>query len=196
MMHCPHCGKPLTLRQSDAFEDLWLKAPMEATQLGPPPKAGSIYLPNGSKDYQLSKIPDICGYNECRRKNRSYEFSRWLRNNGIPCFDVDEIVACGPRLCCVFELTRPHEYVFSEDNYLAGVDARRKSNTRGNTNDRVTAELARKLGCPAMLIVFQPNIIETNDTFVWWRDLDGSEWNKKVPVLEFLDKLRGDFKIR
>lgn len=176
-MNCPHCGKPLVWKQGDLFET---------------PKAGSIYLPDGTKARQRND-PDLCGDKPCLRRDRNFEFREALRRHRVPCFDVDEVITNGQNvLRCVVELTRPEDVVSSPLGYLTSIDARRRSTSHGNHNDQITMVVAEKLGCAAILVVFQPDVYTNDDSPVWWRHLDKDDWNydNPIPAKRFLTALR------
>lgn len=141
-------------------------------------EAGSKKLDNGSKARQRIDTED-----------RNLPFANALRQYGVPATDVDFVVTNGRDvLRLVFEVTRPDEKVYSPKNYLTTIDERRRDESHGNHNDRIIFQIAKAMGVPALLVVFEPTVCEA-DAGLWARDVDGTEWEYfSAPV--FFELLR------
>src|SRR5271157_2674373 len=127
--------------------------------------AGTKKLENGSKARQRLDTED-----------RNLPFANALRQYGVPATDVDFVATNGQDvLRLVFEVTRPDEKVFSPVGYLSAIDARRRDESHGNHNDRIIFQIAKAMGVPALLVVFEPNVCDEN-ALLWVRDVDGTEW--------------------
>lgn len=140
--------------------------------------AGTKILESGSKARQRSDNED-----------RNLPFSNALRQYSIPATDVDFIVTDGrDELKTILEVTRPDVEVYSARNYLASIDSRRRDQSRGNHNDSIISLIARKLGVPAHLVVFEPNVGEETAR-IWYRDINGEKWRERQ-ASEFFHSLR------
>jgi hypothetical protein len=148
------------------------------------PSYGNFYLPSGSKGWQregetVTRICPSCGHQweEPDERDMALPFRLALRHYGLRATDIDFVITDGrgnARL--VIEATRC-ERVFSA-KYFEVIDERRRSGTRGNTDDFLITGLARLLGVKAILVVFEPNIAE-DDAYIWRRFVaEPGKWKK------------------
>lgn len=178
-MNCPHCGKAVAFGQGDLFRDKLVKV-----------EAGQLRLPSGGKARQVKGQCSECGGE--KKRDRNWEFSDALRRHRVAAHDIDFLTLGGSCIGLVLECTRPDDdHVHCPEAYLPKVDARRLlDNSKGNNADHLTCEIAKTLGCSAILVLFEPDIDVNDDSPIWWRYLDQDKWSARIKSKDFFASLR------